>query len=44
MKAPNPYKRRAKLFKSMPMADVHQVLRFEKIVKNYLKMCKLLQI
>ena len=43
MKAPNSLKRRAELFKSMPMADVHQVLKFEKIIKNYLKMCEILK-
>ena len=29
---------RAKMFKSLPISDWHQIIAFEKIVRNYLKM------
>lgn len=34
----NKIKKRSKLFKSLPISDWHQIIAFEKIVRNYLKM------
>lgn len=36
-------KARGKMFKSLPISDWHQIIAFEKIVRNYLKMCELLK-
>lgn len=35
-------KERASIFKSLPVSDWHQVIEFEKVVRNYLKMEKLI--
>jgi len=36
-------KHRGKMLKDLPMSDVRQIIDFEKIVKNYLKMDRLLK-
>lgn len=36
-------KRRGKLFKSLPISDWHQIIAFEKIIRNYMKMKDLLK-
>ena len=35
-------KRRAEMFMSLPVPDWHQIIKFETIVKNYMKMCEIL--
>lgn len=36
------FKRRGKMFRSLPVSDWHQIIKFETIVKNYIKMCEIL--
>lgn len=36
-------KRRAKFFQSIPVEDWNQVIRFEKIIKNYMAMVEILE-
>ena len=31
---------RAKMFKSLPVSDWHQIIAFEKIIRNYIKLIK----
>ena len=33
---------RAKVFKSLPVSDWHQIIAFEKVVRNYIKIKNLL--
>ena len=35
-------KRRGEMFRSLPVSDWHQIIKFETIVKNYMKMCEIL--
>ena len=35
-------KQRGKLFRSLPVSDWHQMIAFEKIVSNYIKMKEIL--
>ena len=35
-------KRRAEMFRHLPISDLHQIIKFETIVKNYMKMCEIL--
>jgi hypothetical protein len=42
MKKTNQMNIRGKLFQSIPMDDVKQIIRFEKIIRNYIEMCKIL--
>ena len=35
-------KRRGETFMSLPVSDWHQIIKFETIVKNYTKMCEIL--
>ena len=35
-------KRRGEMFRSLPISDWHQIIKFETIVKNYMKMCEIL--
>ena len=35
-------KRRGEMFRSLPVSDWHQIIKFETIVKNYVKMCEIL--
>ena len=35
--------KRGKLFKELPVSDWHQIVSFEKIVRNYLKMIEALK-
>ena len=35
-------KRRGDMFRSLPISDWHQIIKFETIVKNYMKMCEML--
>lgn len=35
-------KRRAEMFRSLPVSDWHQIIKFETVVKNYMKMCEVL--
>jgi len=37
------FKRRGDMFRSLPASDWHQIIKFEKIVKNYIKMCEILK-
>ena len=37
-------KRRGKMFRSLPMSDWHQIVAFEKIIRNYMKMKEVLKI
>ena len=37
-------KRRGKLFRSLPVSDWHQIIAFEKIIRNYMKMKELLKL
>ena len=32
---------RAKMFKSLPVSDWHQIIAFEKVVRNYIKLIEL---
>lgn len=36
-------KRRGKLFRSLPISDWHQIIAFERIIRNYMKMKELLK-
>ena len=36
-------KKRGKLFRSLPISDWHQIIAFEKIIRNYLKINELLK-
>jgi hypothetical protein len=36
-------KKRGKLFRSLPISDWHQIIAFEKIIRNYLKISELLK-
>lgn len=36
------FKRRGDMFKRFPVSDWHQIFKFETIVKNYIKMCEIL--
>lgn len=36
-------KSRGKMFRSVPVSDWHQIIAFEKIVRNYLKMNEILK-
>jgi hypothetical protein len=36
------FKRRGEMFMSLPISDWHQIIKFETIVKNYMKMCEML--
>jgi len=31
---------RTKMFKSLPVSDWHQIIAFEKIIRNYIKLIK----
>ena len=33
---------RGEMFRSLPVSDWHQIIKFETIVKNYMKMCEML--
>ena len=35
-------KRRGEMFGSLPVSDWHKIIKFETIVKNYMKMCEIL--
>jgi len=35
-------KRRGEMFRSLPISDWHQIIKFETIVRNYMKMCEML--
>lgn len=35
-------KKRAALFKSLPVSDWHQIISFEKVIRNYIKMIEIL--
>ena len=35
-------KRRGEMFRALPVHDWHQIIKFETIVKNYMKMCEIL--
>ena len=35
-------KRRGEMFRSLPVSDWHQIIKFETIVENYMKMCEIL--
>lgn len=35
-------KRRGDMFKRFPVSDWHQIIKFETIVRNYMKMCEIL--
>ena len=43
MKIDKRLKERGKLFHSVPVSDWHQIIAFEKIIKNYIKMQELLK-
>lgn len=43
MKTDKRLKERGKLFRSVPVSDWHQIIAFEKIIKNYIKMRDLLR-
>ena len=43
MKTDKRIKERGKLFRSVPVSDWHQIIAFEKIIKNYIKMKELLK-
>ena len=32
---------RSKMFKSLPISDWHQIIAFEKIIRNYIKLIKI---
>jgi len=36
------HQKRAALFKSLPISDWHQIISFEKIIRNYIKMIEIL--
>lgn len=36
-------KRRAEMFRSLPVSDWHQIIAFEKVIKNYMKMKEILK-
>ena len=36
-------KRRGEMFRALPVSDWHQIIKFETIVKKYIKMCELLK-
>ena len=36
-------KRRAEMFMSLPISDWHQIIKFEKVIRNYMKMKELLK-
>lgn len=36
-------KRRAEMFMSLPVSDWHQIIAFEKVIKNYMKMKEILK-
>lgn len=36
------FKRRGDMLRSLPVSDWHQIIKFETIVKNYMKMCEIL--
>ena len=36
------FKRRGEMFRSLQVSDWHQIIKFETIVKNYMKMCEML--
>lgn len=36
-------KRRGEMFRSLPVSDWHQIIAFEKIIKNYIKLCEILK-
>ena len=36
-------KRRGEMFRSLPVSDWHQIIAFEKIIRNYIKMKELLE-
>ena len=36
-------KRRGEMFRSLPVSDLHQIIAFEKIIWNYMKMKELLK-
>lgn len=36
-------KKRGKLFRSLPISDWNQIIAFEKIIRNYLKISELLK-
>ena len=36
------FKRRGDMFRSLPISDWNQIIKFETIVKNYMKMCEIL--
>ena len=36
-------KRRGEMFRSLPVSDWHQIIAFEKIIRNYIKMKELLK-
>ena len=35
-------KRRGEMFRSLPVSDWHQIIAFEKVIRNYMKMKELL--
>ena len=43
MKIDKRIKERGKLFNSVPVSDWHQIIAFEKIIKNYIKTQELLK-
>ena len=43
MKIDKRLKERGKLFRSVPVSDCNQIIAFEKIIKNYIKMQELLK-
>ena len=43
MKIDKRLKERGKLFRSVTVSDWHQIIAFEKIIKNYIKMQELLK-
>lgn len=43
MKTDKRIKERGRLFRSVPVSDWHQIIAFEKIIKNYIKMKELLK-
>ena len=36
------FKRRGDMFRSLSVSDWHQIIKFETIVSNYMKMCEML--
>lgn len=37
------FKLRGDMFRSLPISDWHQIIAFEKVIKNYMKMCEILK-